>query len=465
MSIEKVNIELDSFCNKTIKSSFVGLMTKSFFTYCFNFTTGLSKYSKLLNNVLIVSILALLSSLALPQFASDRFGIGLIIIICFIVFSLNVLCKNIKVFSFNSLDFLIMVFLLLCFISTFSSYFFKESLTGLLKYAIFFSGYFLIKQTLLNSNSNILKLILYTLFVTGLIVSLIGVYQYIIGVEPLATWEDPNAEDIHTRVYSTLGNPNLLAGYLLLILPLGLCIPFEFKLNNFLKLFFLAGSLVIIVSIIFTGSRAGYIALFSQILISIFVLTSNFISTKKSKINPYLLILILGLIVILAFSILVVLFPVIKERILTIFTFREHSSNSYRLNVWQSCFEMLKDNFFIGIGPGNSTFRLAYGIYMVSGFDALAAYNIFLEFAVEIGFLGFFISILVFLISFLKLHFIFWKYKSFLSLGIFISLIGVLIQGMFDTVFFRPQIFIPYWLLIGLIAKLEERGNLIESKN
>jgi len=39
----------------------------------------------------------------------------------------------------------------------------------------------------------------------------------------------------------------------------------------------------------------------------------------------------------------------------------------------------LKDNFLIGIGTGNTTFRLVYGLYMVTGFDALGAYNIYLD--------------------------------------------------------------------------------------
>ncbi len=41
-----------------------------------------------------------------------------------------------------------------------------------------------------------------------------------------------------------------------------------------------------------------------------------------------------------------------------------------------------------GIGVGNQAFRLAYGLYMRSGFDALGAYCVPLEIAVETGVFG-----------------------------------------------------------------------------
>ena len=58
---------------------------------------------------------------------------------------------------------------------------------------------------------------------------------------------------------------------------------------------------------------------------------------------------------------------------------------------------MFKDNWLLGIGVGNKNFREIYGLYMKTGFDALSAYNIYLETAVESGifaliaFLGFYL--------------------------------------------------------------------------
>lgn len=450
-SLEELSTSIDTFSNESINNSNTIILFKSTLTSIKN-NLNLLNYSNFFYNLLLLSTIVTLGALILPQFASDRFGVGVFTIVNFIVFILYGFSKKDFSIRFNSIDFIFICFLLIATISTFSSYFFKESLIGLFKYLIFFIGYFVFKNTISNSPQKTLLILFSSLFTFAVIASSIGIYQYIIGVEPLATWEDSNAEDTHTRVYSTLGNPNLLAGYLLLILPLGFTLPFEFK-NPFSKLLFFIGSLIILTSIIFTGSRGAYIAVFAQILISTIVIAVS--TLKRFKINPTISIGLTFIVSIVIIGIIIVLFPVVKERILTIFTLREHSSNSYRLNVWISCLNMLKDNILIGIGPGNSTFRLAYGLYMTSGYDALAAYNIFLEFALEIGFLGFFIALFIFLISFLKLHVIFWSKGVFLGLGIFISLLGVLLHGMFDTVFFRPQIFIPFWLLISGIDKLE----------
>ena len=406
---------------------------------------------KILLTWLLIAISVLFVSLSLPQFANDRFGIGIIILICFFIYLANVFLGNLSKIRFNSIDLLLLAFIFTAFISTFSSYFLKESIIGLLKYLILFACYFMLKTILINCSKKTFLALWSGLFICGVLTALIGVYQYIVGVEPLATWEDPNIENIHTRVYSTLGNPNLLAGYLLLIFPIGLTLPFESGKNLFFKLLFFIGSIIVFICMVFTGSRGGYIGLASEIILGTIILLMHLAKGRNKTITVLIyLILLTGF----YFS-LTLMFPVISERIATIFTLREHSSNSYRLNVWLSCLNMLKDNWLIGIGAGNSVFREVYGLYMVSGFDALASYNIFLEIAVETGIIGLLLFGLIFLTSFLKLHYMFWNKEKIFALGIVIALVGLLTHGMVDTVFFRPQIFIPFWFLLASIGKLD----------
>ena len=40
----------------------------------------------------------------------------------------------------------------------------------------------------------------------------------------------------------------------------------------------------------------------------------------------------------------------LRARILSIFAMRSDSSNSFRFNVYNSCIEMFKDNWLLGIG-------------------------------------------------------------------------------------------------------------------
>lgn len=457
----QTQFKLDMWSDHIIKNSLIAsliLTPIKNISYYIRLSFKNEKVKNLMSLILFTSIYVLLASLSFPQFSESRFGIGLIIFFCFLIFIINILSGKIKEFKFNSLDLPIILFMLAVLISTFGSYFFKESVIGLLKYIIFFICYLLLKFTILNTSNKSFLNLWYFLFICAVITASIGIYQYLTGAQPLATWDDSLEEDTATRSFSTIGNPNLLAGYLLLILPVGIFLPFEIKANLLSKALFFTGAIFILCCIIFTGSRGGYLGLITGIIYGMFVLLNSLLK-QKSIVNRTLTTIIIASGAGVAFYLLLTfMFPNLQDRIATIFSFRDYSTNNFRINVWSSCLNMLKDNWIIGIGPGNITFRLAYGIYMISGFDALAAYNIFLEIAIETGIIGFLAVTFIFILSFIKLHYLYWEKKSILALGVLISLIMILVQGMVDTVLFRPQIFVPFWLLLASIGKLESES-------
>ena len=119
---------------------------------------------------------------------------------------------------------------------------------------------------------------------------------------------------------------------------------------------------------------------------------------------------------------------------------------------------MFKDNWLLGIGVGNKNFREIYGLYMRTGFDALSAYNIFLETAVESGifaliaFVGFLITLIKNSVKFiLKSENI--KHVIFVSTAL-ISIVAVMIHGLVDTAFFRPQIQFLFWIMVAILSSL-----------
>ena len=115
---------------------------------------------------------------------------------------------------------------------------------------------------------------------------------------------------------------------------------------------------------------------------------------------------------------------------------------------------MFKDNWILGIGVGNQNFREIYGLYMKTGFDALSAYNIYLETAVESG-----IFALLSFVTFLGVNIyraikhIFNKktINNFYLIIALVSLTGILTHGIVDTVFFRPQIQFLFWIMVAII--------------
>lgn len=133
---------------------------------------------------------------------------------------------------------------------------------------------------------------------------------------------------------------------------------------------------------------------------------------------------------------------------------RQDSSNSFRFNVYNSSVEMFKDNWLLGIGVGNQNFREIYGLYMKTGFDALSAYNIFLEIGVESGifaltaFVGFLITLIKNAVKFI-LKSSNTKDVIIVSTAL-ISICAVCIHGLVDTVFFRPQIQFVFWTMVAV---------------
>ena len=159
--------------------------------------------------------------------------------------------------------------------------------------------------------------------------------------------------------------------------------------------------------------------------------------------------------VLAAFFVFLFTNPAIFKRIFSIFAFREDSSISFRMNVYKSSWAMFVDNPIFGIGLGNQNFREIYGLYMLTGFDALGTYSVPLEIAVETGVLG--------LISFFAILFIACRRAiSFLrstsqkqdKLLIFsmLMLIALLMtHGLIDTIFYRPQVQMLFWFALAVI--------------
>ena len=153
----------------------------------------------------------------------------------------------------------------------------------------------------------------------------------------------------------------------------------------------------------------------------------------------------------------------ILKRLLSIFILRGDSSTSFRMNVYNSSWQMFCDNWILGIGAGNQTFREIYGLYMLTGYDALSTYSVPLEIAVESGVLG-----LIAYAAFLGL-FIFAAYKfisdtnrlteKVIASAAILTILGVMMHGMFDTIYFRPQLQFLYWTMIAMASAVIVNNN------
>lgn len=381
-------------------------------------------------------------------------------------------------YNFTIFDIPISVYIGIAIISVCFSSYFIPSAKGLAKLLTYFASYIVFTNTF---KGNIWKIyfILGTLALTGGLEAIYGIFQNFTGIEALATWQDP--DDIKagremSRVYGTLlpYNPNLLAGYLLPIFPcaLGLGSILLTKKRWLYSSMFFGLSLAVLVCIVFTGSRGAYIGVvlmgICTYLIAGHLIWHNFQNTKYAK---YLKLgwLAAGIGGCALVIIAVLAMPALHDRIMSIFTLRGNSSNSFRMNVYLASFEMFKDNWLIGIGPGNTTFRLVYGFYMYTGFDALGTYSVPLEIAVEMGAIG--------LLAFLWMLLVFTSngIKTFISnvcieiklliATIFIAFAGIAGQAIFDTIWYRPQVHVIFWLLVAMLGCIVTNKVVLNKSN
>ena len=95
----------------------------------------------------------------------------------------------------------------------------------------------------------------------SLLVSVIGLAQKLFGVTAEGIWVDPKQfPDIKVRVFSTLVNPNILAGYLVLVIAYSTAFFNQTKAHKKWRLAFLVTGLLAALCLLYTYSRGNWVA-------------------------------------------------------------------------------------------------------------------------------------------------------------------------------------------------------------
>jgi putative inorganic carbon (hco3(-)) transporter len=402
--------------------------------------------------------LSAMAIFVLAAFA-DTSLIGAVTVGSFGLFIVRALIKPMPL-NFNVVDGLVVLFFLTAVLATAFSSYVQTSMVGLAKFMVFFAGYWNFRM-LVGENRSLLWWMLALLVVVGFGESLIGFYQYVNRIQPLATWQDPsiNPEDQMIRIFGTLkpNNPNLLAGFLIPCVAggIGLTLVTLAKRQWLLSLSVLGMSMASLMALVLTGSRGGYLAIAAMILIT-FLYLGHLLwhepeLRKKYQLKALWIFVLAGVVLAAAFALMTS--APLRARVTSMFTLRGDSSNSYRMNVWMSAVEMIKDNWLVGIGPGNETFKHVYGLYMIPGYNALSAYSIFLEMWVEQGILGIIAFALLIITMMLRSALSFYTAQPLvqkITIGFLLAgVVGSVIYGLFDTIWYRPSVNLLFWLFVA----------------
>lgn len=331
----------------------------------------------------------------------------------------------------------------------------EEAIQGWLKLTLYLLLFAMLARSLRSSLWRSVLIALYLHVAT--FVSVFGLRQWFFGADALATWVDAESSLAGTtRVYSYLGNPNLLGAYLIPAAVLSAAAFFSWKSIPAKGLAVLMG-VVNSICLVLTFSRGAWIGFVVAGFVFLLLLVHWFSPLWSPLWRVWAVPAVIGgTAAMLSFVVLAV--APLRERVSSIFIGREDSSNDFRLTVWHAVLHMIRDRPILGIGPGNDAFNKIYPFYQEPGYTALSAYSVYLEIAVETGFIG----LICFAALLITTFWLAWKPlmqlrysrnpEGFWLMGAIAIMVGMLCHGLVDTVWYRPQISTLWWLMVALVA-------------
>lgn len=265
-----------------------------------------------------------------------------------------------------------------------------------------------------------IRSIIISLTLSGFFVALIALYYWLNNI---LTYDG--------RLQGFYLSPNYLAMYLSPILILSLYL-FSFVKNKILKTLLIINYLLLISIIYLTYSYGAWVGF-------LFALIFLLIQKKDKKM----------ILIFLSLFILILILQIPTQKFQGFIDFSYPSLES-RIIIWQSSWEIIKDNALIGIGPG--MFQKYYLDYQVNfapypEWSVPQPHNIFLAFWLQAGLLGL-VGFFWLLISFFKKI----EPKQILSSILIGTMIYILIHGMVDTTYWKNDLSIIFWLIISIAS-------------
>lgn len=247
------------------------------------------------------------------------------------------------------------------------------------------------------------------------------------------------------RLVTAMLDPNYAGCYFSVIIGVTVSLYLHLKQHYLVRGMLLVVSAIMLVALLLTFSRSGYLMLAGVL---------GVIALVKSR-----WLLAVGLVV----AILAVLFvPRIQTRLIG--AFEVDASAQPRIVSWQNSWHIASDNWLLGVGF--NTYRYAqdrYGIVSLdtSGNAGAGADSSWLFIWATTGIVG----LILFAINYLGLTWravvLYWRQETpvvqALSLALVAVLIGLAPASQFNNALFYTWIIQPVWLLAGLVVGLSDR--------
>lgn len=299
--------------------------------------------------------------------------------------------------------------------------------------------YYIAVATLFKSGGH--SLLIRALYANLILVGLYALLQWL-GVIHLVSYQSSTSSIVayvtQHRAIAFFESPNYLAMYL--VPPALLAFGYYFSKNKPGRYWLL---LIPLSAIVLTYSRGAMVALLTGLVL--------IVSAKKS----FRLAVISSAVVLLISIILLLALPHVGGS----------GGDQARTYIWNQAAQLIRDHPILGIGPGQFNGELnarlpANTYYQQSVREyALHAHNILLNFWLSGGVLalGGFVWLMVATIRRLLIA----PGELIIRYGLLAALMAILIHGTVDTTYFKNDLALHFWLIIGLSATMKPNGEHI----
>lgn len=276
----------------------------------------------------------------------------------------------------------------------------------------------------------------------SLLVSMIGLAQKIFGVTAEGIWVDPKQfPDIKVRVFSTLVNPNILAGYLVLVIAYSTAFFNQTKAYKKWRLAFLVTGLLAALCLLYTYSRGNWVAC------AVMLLAFCVLFCRKAFIP------ILGG----GAAVLATGGTAVLHRLASIQGgYGGDTSIALRMAYLKST-KWIIEEFPLGVGWYGYRFVYpTYNFYLADKSVIMYhCHNIFLNIWAELGVHGLLAFLVVWWGIFLPAA---WRlayhgrslWLKAMGRGYVLATVGIIVGGLTDHVYFNTQMGLLFWTLGGL---------------
>lgn len=238
-------------------------------------------------------------------------------------------------------------------------------------------------------------------------------------------------------------------------------VPVNFTMSSL----FFVGTLILLFAFLATKSYGGILAVFAAGLLYFGLEYIQYWKKKGRTTFPWKVILISALIL---FVVLVSVFVLDPSKWQALFQFGQRNSSSVRIEVYTIAWGLLSDHWLLGIGMGQ--FQALYQLEAVNILGAapyewnmLHPHNFLLATWLNLGLLGL-VSFIV--ILGICLHRAWDSFSIFATTKIlsrekvriiaFMMLVAIFVHGFFDTPFFKNDLALLFWLIVGVLFAVEK---------